>query len=741
MRILQPAFMKFRILLVMLILTPAACLPAQDRNDTEGWFEFRPSEDFSESVIDASQWLDAPAGKHGFLQMEGDDFLFEDGTPVKFWGVNICSRKPYSDKEVVDKWVKQLAKYGVNGVRFHKFTSHAYSGNSSTVPDEELYRKFDYFNAELQKKGIYYGWSHIYGHRVKPDDRDRLLNYEEIAGLDYPWSWLNGTTSSLVNFAPDLQDLSIDLTMNMLNRVNEHTGKRYAEDPALAFIELQNEDNIFWGAIGESLKQAPTYRNLLCNQFSQWLTAKYGTDEELVKAWGRENLPEDQSLEKGNVNPTPSHSLFSYEYQFALEEGRNMQRNILDKMRFLYEKQTEFYDRFTDSIRATGYKGLIVGSCWQAGMGPSHYYNLHADYRAGIIDRHNYWGGGTGHRLEEGKVKSAAMVARPGSGLLSTGMQQVAGRPFSLSEWMALIPNQWVAEGVPIIALYGMGLQGWDASFHFASDQPEYTKTIHAPGVYNVTSPTQLTLYPAISRMIYRNDIEEGETISSRFIHIPSLSEGKLLFNERVEQGYDDKSITGDVPSEALAAGRVLVEFTSQYKDTPVPDLSDFWDREEKRISSNTGQLFWDYSEEGYIIANTPAFKAVVGFAGGKVHELDDLSVELETPFAVVLVTALEKERDLSDSEHILVTTIARARNTGMKYNEDGTEVLEVGTAPILLEPVRLKLDMHRKGSPVVHILDHVGRRTGKKIPVNDNVIVLDGAASRTIYYEIEYTK
>ncbi|MFH0756741.1 MAG: hypothetical protein V2B15_05605 [Bacteroidota bacterium] len=732
---------KFVLIVPGIFLLLGLQVTAQDLQTTEGWFGFRSGEDFSESVIDASGWLDAPAGKHGFLQMEGGSFRFEDGTPVKFWGVNICSQRPYSEKEVVDRWVQQLAKYGINGVRFHKFSGHACEGNSSTVPDEELYRKFDYFSTELRKKGIYYGWSHIYGHRVKPDDREKLLNYEEIAGLDYPWSWLNGTTSSLVNFAPDLQDLSIELTMNMLNRVNTQTGVRYAEDPALAFIELQNEDDIFWGAIGESLKQAPTYRNLLYRQFSGWLKEKYGTDEDLISSWGREYLPGDQSLEKENIDPTPSHSLFSNEYRLAMKQGSVMPRHILDKMRFLYETQAAFYERFTDSIRATGYKGLIVGSCWQAGMGPSHYYNLHADYRAGFIDRHNYWGGGTGHSMEAGRVKSRAMVSSPGSGLLSTGMQQVADRPFSLSEWMALIPNEWVAEGVPVIALYGMGLQGWDASFQFASDYPEFSETIHTPGVYNVTSPTQLTLYPAISRMIYRNDIKEGEVISSRYIHIPSLSEGKLLFNEKVEQGYDDKFITGDVPSEALAAGRVVVEFPGQYMETPVPDLSALWDRDAKMINSNTGQLHWDYSEKGFITANSPAFKAVVGFAGGETHDLGDVSVELETPFAVVLVTALEKDRTIADSEHILVTTVARARNTGMQYSENGRELLDVGGPPILLEPVRLKLAMHREGRPVVHLLDHVGRRTGKTIPVTDGVIVLDGAESRTIYYELEYGK
>ena len=29
-----------------------------------------------------------PAGKHGFLQTRGREFVFEDGTPVRFWGTN-----------------------------------------------------------------------------------------------------------------------------------------------------------------------------------------------------------------------------------------------------------------------------------------------------------------------------------------------------------------------------------------------------------------------------------------------------------------------------------------------------------------------------------------------------------------------------------------------------------------------------------------------------------------------------
>ena len=726
---------------LFLLLSSGGLLLAQS-GETEyaNWYEFKPEEDFAASTIDMTDWLDAPAGKHGVLQMNDGNLVFEDGTPIKFWGVNISSKNPFSDKRKVDKWVKHLSKYGVNAVRFHKFTWHAYATGHSTKLDKDKYRNFDYFNHELQKKGIYYGWSHIYGHRVAPADKERLLAYDEIASLSYPWSHLNGSTASLVNFAPDLQDLSIELTVGMLKHKNHLTGKRYADEAALAFIELQNEDNIFWSAIGKALEQAPTYRALLCTQFSGWLKNKYGSDEALLEAWGQDNLPPGESIAMENVFPNPNHSQFSFDYEKSLEEDRLIQQHLLDKMQFLHEKQLEFYERYVKAIRATGYKGVIVGSCWQAGMGPSHFYNLHADYQTGMIDRHNYWGGGTGHRLTKGKVKTRSMLEKPGSGLLSTGMQQVIDRPFSLSEWMSLIPNEWVAEGVPLIGIYGLGLQGWDASFHFGSDHPQFTPTIHTPGVYNVSSPTQLALYPAIARMIYRGDVQEGKLASTRNIHLESLAEGKIGFKEYVVQGYDDKYITGDIPSEALAVGKLAVQFTSSFTETEKPSFSKFWNREEKWIRSNTGELYWNYADKGYFTLNSANSKAMVGFLENKPIQLGAFRLETSNPFAVVIITSLEKNSSLKSSKRILITTIARAANTGMKYNEDHTELLEVGDAPILLEPVNVKIAIDRNEQPTIHILDHVGKRTGQEVRItNKDQIVLDGQQSKTMYYELTY--
>jgi hypothetical protein len=707
-------------------------------HENDNWFPFLPSNTLEAGVIGMNEWLDAPAGKHGFLQMDGENLRFENGVPVRLWGTNICSRLPFVEQARADSFAHMMAKYGMNAVRFHKFSWYAYDSGHSTRFDRNQFEKFDYFQYRLREKGIYYGWSHIYGHRVQPGDSSKLLGYEEIRNLSYPWSHLNGSTASLVNFAPDLQELNIALTVDMLNHVNPHTGLRYADDPALAFIEFQNEDNIFWSAIERSLEQAPTYRALLCRQFSEWLLDKYGSHTKLEKAWGRENIPEGESIALRNIYPQPNHGLFSRHYETALRENREMATHILDKMRFLYEKQVEFYRKFEKAVRDTGYRGVLVASCWQAGSGISHFYNLHADYLTGMIDRHNYFGGGEGgHGMRPGFVRNNSMLSDPGSGLFSAGMQQVVDRPFAFSEWMSLIPNQWTAEAAPIIAVYGMGLQGWDASFSFATDIPRFSSYLQSEhhGVYNATSPLHMGLYPALARMIYRNDIMESPLIATRNVHVPSMADGHLGFEERVDQGYDDKRFSGSVPPQTLAIGRIPVKFTNEPRETNIPDLSAQWDTVNNVIKSATGELEWSYGERQFFSVNTPGTKGVVGFIPEREIMLGDWVLESDNKFAVILITSLERDRSLENADEILITTVARGMNTGMQYNDTGDTLISTGTRPLLLEPVNVDLKIPGGSKYTVEILDHDGLRTGIVLAPQNGRISLRGADHKAIWY------
>ncbi len=717
----------------------------------DDWFAFRPDQDRAEPPLAMDEWLDPPAGRHGFLKLDGGRFAFEDGTPVKFWGTNICNARVAPDRQSAERWPEFLAGYGVNAVRFHKFT-WAGEGEGLGSPEDstrlvpEMLDRMDYFVARLRERGIYTGWSHIYGHRPQPGDRNKLLAYDEVqeAGDAH----LKGSTIGLVHFAPDLQDLSIQLTTNLLEHENPYTGLRYADDPALAYIELQNEDDIFFPTTMKWVDQCPTYRKLLCEMFSEWLHGKYGDHDGLAEAWGKKGLnafrdhqPENERLDERNVYAAANGWQLDPEGFHQLDPG--LQRRLMDTARFLYERQVAFYGRYAGAIRQTGYGGALVGSCWQTGGTIPHYYNLHNDYLIGHIDRHNYFGGSGGHTLRPGPVNTAAMLESPGSGLLCTGMQMVADRPFAISEWMSLIPNEWVAEGPSIIAVYGLGLQGWDASFSFATDRVGFTDTVQSHGIYNATSPTHMGLYPALARMVYRGDVAEGEVVSRRKVHVPSLAEGRLGFTERIDQAGDVKGFRSIVPQQALAVGRVAVEFTDEFERTEPPSLDEHLEAGDGLVRSTTGQLAWRYGERGWFSVDTPGTQAVVGFAGGRRVELADVVLEPQNEFACLFVTSLDRERPIAEAQALLVTAVARARNTGMVYSDDGTELIEAGEAPIRIEPVRARITIRGRGTPQVTALDHVGRRTEHALPVEtaagDAAFTIGEQEFGTLYYEVRF--
>ncbi|MGB3618482.1 MAG: hypothetical protein WBA12_10195, partial [Catalinimonas sp.] len=600
------------------LLCALATLPATAQNPSDEWFPIDLQSAGGEDVIGMADWLDAPAGRHGFVRQQGDRFVCEDGTPIKFWGVNIGDQRWSVPTDEVDRWADYLARYGVNGVRFHKFTWKLppEGSDSSTALDPVKMARFDYFHAALKERGIYSGWSHIYGHRVRPADRDRLLAYDEIAATGRGHLW--GTSYGLVNYFRDLQALNIELTVRLLNHRNPHTGLRYADDPALNFVELQNEDNAFFAAADIRLRQTPTYRRALSRMFSDWLLKQYGSEDAWRTAWG--DVPDTLSPAAGNVYPRPNHGYFQWEYQHALDEGQPMPRHTLDQMRFLYEVQNDFYERFTAAVRATGYRGVIVTSGWQAGAGPSHYYNLASDAAHGVVDRHNYFGG-AGHDLKptDEPFGNEAMVRAPGSGLLSTGLQQVAGKPFMISEWISKLPNEWTAEAAPLIALYGMGLQGWDGSYAFANNQARLTETVEVAnhGVYNADAPTHMGLYPTLARMIYRGDLREGEVISTRAVHVPSLAEGRLGFRDEVHQQRDYKSFGGDVPAAALTVGRVVVDFTDTFQPTEPfrPEAHAKTGARVDTLVATTEQLRWAYdstARHGVVTVNSTGTQGVI---------------------------------------------------------------------------------------------------------------------------------
>jgi len=682
------------------------------------------------SITDMSSWLDAPAGKHGGVRMVGDHFECADGTHIKFWGTNLayagaCApSKPWAEATAA-----RFARQGINGVRLHKFTEPAGAQGISDPNDATQYLaagmdRLDYMCAQLKSRGIYFGMSHTFGFTVQPGNRDQLLDYDEIRRN------AKGNTYALINYAEDVQRLMISRVVTLLNHVNPYTKLRLADEPALAYIELQNEDDIFfWSTAGVTDEARwPSYTTYLKKRFATWLTARYATQAALATAWA-ESLKPGETLTAGTIHVQGNPWFFTTTNLQRISVGER--RRMLDNAAFFHAIQDQFYSAFTAAIRATGYQGPLCGSPWQAPAMLPCYDNLASDAQVGYIDRHNYFDGGV----------DGSMMASPGSGTFSTGLQQVVDRPFGVSEWVHVYPTLHSAEGPAIFAAYGLGLQGWDASYEFQSSSGlvDYSGEVgHGPwGVWNADLPNQLGQAPTLARMIYRGDVQEGAVISTRTVAPADLASGTFTFDDEVSQHGDIKTFSGSCPPAALAAGRCVVAFTPTTHPSTFPDMGKY--TTDGTITSTTGQLRWNTTGQGYFTVDTPGTKGVVGFAQGVDAVLGAVSVHLDSAYASLFVTATAKDATLATGSSAILSAVARESNSGCTYFTIDHHIISNGGSPVLIEPVKATIRFSTRTITAVHVLDQDGVRTAVLLPVTGGAFTIDGAVDHAFYYEIDF--
>ena len=690
------------------------------------WFPWSPNDFASPSVIGMEDWLDKPAGKHGGVRLVGDHFELEDGTRIKFWGTNLAFNDCAPKKANAEAVANRFAKFGVNAVRLHKFSNPGWEGIGDPKDGTQFTKDgldlLDNMTYQLASRGIYYGFSHSFVYKVREANKGRYLAYDEIVKN------LGGKTYALINYAEDIQDVMIEMVVNLLKHQNAYTQKTYAEDPALAWIELQNEDDIFFFTTSEVLQKCPTYTKKFTEQYAEWLKERYGSQEKLAEAWGHA-LKAGETLEAKNIR------IVSNPWEFGSDNlpGKNGgdRQRLLDNAHFFHDTQNKFYAKFVKAIRDAGYKGPIEGSPWQAPSGIPHYYNLRSDYLAGFIDRHNY-----------GNNKFDGTELRPGLGFFSTGLQQVIDRPFGLSEWINCFPSHYQAEAPSMVAVYGFGLQGWDASFEFTSiAKGGFHEGVGGLpwSVWHVDTPANMGQFPALARMIYRGDVKEADVISARKVSLEELEKGQLSFSDKVTQNGDVKTFAGAVPPEAMLAGRCVVQFTDKPEPSIFPDLTKY--KKGAIITSSTDQLTWDASnpDRCSFTVNTPGTKAVVGFADGKVATLGNVTLTSHTPYISLFLTAMTKSETLDNAKSALISIISRNTTPGLKIWTIGNKILNEGKGAFVLEPVLADIKINGRSIEVVNVLDADGKRTNTTVPVKDGLIQLDSGRDKTMYYEVVF--
>ncbi|MDR3198216.1 MAG: carbohydrate binding domain-containing protein, partial [Planctomycetaceae bacterium] len=192
----------------------------------------------------------------------------------------------------------------------------------------------------------------------------------------------------------------------------------------------------------------------------------YEIDYVSFKPGGEIGLPKDTSLAAGSVPVI-----------WKKDTGNYTKEAVNDFCDFLFDIEAKYWDemyRFLkDEIKV---KQPVSGTQLEYG-------SAHAQAKMDYCDIHAYWN----HPHFPGKawdgnnwyLRNIALVNHLDKQILpNLATKRVYGKPFTVSEYNHPYPNQYAAEGLPLLAAFG-AFQGWDGIFPFAyshSNNPEPKK-------------------------------------------------------------------------------------------------------------------------------------------------------------------------------------------------------------------------------------------------------------------------
>ena len=209
--------------------------------------------------------------------MVKDGHLFAGKKRFRIFGVNIAFGANFPRKEDAEKVAARMAKFGINCVRFHHIDMMSapggiFAADGRTLDPGQL-DKLDYFIAQLAAHGIYADLN-LHVSRTYPDrpksEKEGNTSYDK--GVD--------------NFDTAMIAAQKDYARALLTHVNAYTHRAYVDEPAVALVEINNENALFdeWQNGGLDRAAAP-YRDELSGLWTKWLKNHYTDEDKWRASW------------------------------------------------------------------------------------------------------------------------------------------------------------------------------------------------------------------------------------------------------------------------------------------------------------------------------------------------------------------------------------------------------------------------------------------------------------------------
>lgn len=689
----------------------------------ERWAFQPPRDVFSpEALLDLRGLNEKVAGERGFLtrSKDGNDFQFGDGTPVRFWAVNDFA----FDKDLA-RHARFLAKRGINMVRVHGNITPTNTDLMSIdlKEREQLWREV----AAMKREGIYVTYSPYWAgpSRVQPS-----MGVLDSGGAG---NW------SLLFFDHKLQAAYKGWLRQVLTENNPHTGIPLSRDPALAIIQIQNEDSLlFWTS--QAIKG--TARKELRRQFGEFVAKKYGSLEKAKTAWAGASPPAGQDSPDEFAQGEVALYIIWQLTQHGGNEGQ--QRRCADQMQFFTETMRAFNQMIGDYLKKElGCKQLVNAGNWRTADNTTMLDSERWSYAANEVMAVNRYydalheGKNNGWAIVNGdRFTDESVLLRPREFPLA--LKQVAGFPMLVTESSWVPPLGYQSEGPFLVAAY-QSLTGIDAFYWFATGEEDWRQPgsangfMPSEGKWVCATPMLMGQWPAAALMYRRGYVEQGKSVVVEQRSLEDLWYRRMPIIAE-DPGYDpnrdvarlspQSNIKSGVNPLAYLVGPVEVRYEGKASQSRVAELGPYIQEDKKVVQSITGQLQWDYGK-GICTLNAPAAQGAAGFLKkqGRV-KLADTEIQCGNQYATVLAVAMD-EKPLKESGKILVQVGTTERPMGWETkpvqvkDRSGEEVVSFGHAPWMIVRADVSLVVNNSKVTKARVLDANGMATSS-IPLSE---------------------
>ena len=706
----------------------------------EGWYVFDPPVDpfRDDAELDLRPLNESVAGVHGPLRRspDGASILLGDGTPARFWSVNLGWYESGQPDAYLEHLARRLAKLGVNMVRHHSPLFDE-AGDLTVLPHrlERLHR----LAAALKAQGIYLNLSWYFPLWIKDAGKLGLPGYDDLPPGDR-------RPFAVTFFNPAVATQYRAHLRRVMTTVNPHTGLSLAEDPAVGVVELCNEDSLFFWT-NNRRNVPPAQWAILETRFAQHLADRYGSLRAALDRWPRATHERDD-VANGVAGVFEVWHLTS---EAHAQQSPDQRRRIAEQTAFFAELQRDFYAGTVDLLRKElGYAGLISAGNWHTADARrldalERWTYLPAD----LNDQHGYFnparhdGPASSYSVRTGHVFADRSALRHPKAV-PLRVVQTAGRAQMISELGWSHPNRYRADQTLLTAAVAAN-QGIDIVTTFSWTSARGLDA--SLGKFPASTPVVAQAFPAAALLFRRGDLPPAPPAVRQAAPMPgqpSDPDRDPADTAAVDAGQTlDAFRRGDVPateqrpdtagdlSLAAYAGPVIRSFDPGAQTRVDPGLDTAIHRDPGRLSAlthgNTPPPYrWDI-DAGLLQIDTPRVQAVAGFlqAAGPVR-LSNFTLHSDNPYGQLAAVALD-DQPLATSRRILLQALTQERFTGFTTqpveDEKGPalRITDLGGPPLQLQMLHATavLAPHAQAPPIrrVRALDAHGQPTDTPVP------------------------